>query len=213
MTSPLDALLAAAAKAPVVPVLVVGSVDQAAPLAKALSEGGLTIAEVTLRTPAGVGVIEAMKAAAPELLVGAGTVLNGEDVRNCLDAGADFLVSPGMSPGLLDALEENRRMMIPGVATASEAMSRYEEGFDLLKLFPASVAGGVPALKALAAPFPHLKFMPTGGIGASDASDYLAQPNVVAVGGSWVATKADVDVGNWAGITEKAKAALSAVEG
>ena len=211
MTSPLTALVRAAAKAPVVPVLVVDSVEQAAPLAKALLDGGLTIAEVTLRTPAGVGVIEAMKRAAPELLVGAGTVLNGSDVRNSLDAGADFLVSPGMSPGLLDALADNRGLMIPGVATASEAMSRYEEGFELLKLFPANIAGGIPALKALGAPLPHLKFMPTGGVSAENAGDYLALPNVFAVGGSWIATKDDVSAGSWNAIAAKAREALRAV--
>ena len=211
MTTPLSALKLAAAKAPIVPVLVVASVEEAAPLAKALLEGGLTIAEVTLRTPAGVAAIEAMKKAAPELLVGAGTVLTGEDVRNSLNAGADFLVSPGMSPGLLAALGEHKRLMIPGVGTASEAMSRHEEGFELLKLFPASVAGGIPALKAFAGPLPHLQFMPTGGVSVDNAGDYLALPNVIAVGGSWIATQADVDVGNWAGITEKAKAALRAV--
>ena len=211
MTSPLTALVRAAAKAPVVPVLVVDSVEQAAPLAKALLDGGLTIAEVTLRTPAGVGVIEAMKKAAPELLVGAGTVLNGSDVRNSLDAGADFLVSPGMSPGLLDALADNRGLMIPGVATASEAMIRYEEGFELLKLFPANIAGGIPALKALGAPLPHLKFMPTGGVSAENAGDYLALPNVFAVGGSWIATKDDVSAGSWNAIAAKAREALRAV--
>jgi 2-dehydro-3-deoxyphosphogluconate aldolase/(4S)-4-hydroxy-2-oxoglutarate aldolase len=211
MTTPLSALKRAAAKAPIVPVLVVTSVEEAAPLAKALLDGGLTIAEVTLRTPAGVAAIEAMKKAAPSLLVGAGTVLTGEDVSNSLNAGADFLVSPGMSPGLLAALGTNKSLMIPGVGTASEAMSRNEEGFEMLKLFPASVAGGVPALKALAGPLPHLQFMPTGGVSADNAGDYLALPNVVAVGGSWIATKADMDAGNWAGITEKAKAALRAV--
>ncbi len=211
MTSSLTSLKLAAAKAPIVPVLVIGAVEQAAPLAKALLDGGLTIAEVTLRTPAGVGAIEAMKAAAPELMVGAGTVLNGEDVRCSMDAGADFLVSPGMSPGLLAALGKHKLLMIPGVATASEAMSRHEEGFEMLKLFPASIAGGVPALKALAGPLPHLQFMPTGGVGADNAGDYLALPNVVAVGGSWIATQADVDAGDWAGITRKTREALSAI--
>lgn len=211
MTSPLANLQKAAARAPVVPVLVVSSVDHAAPLAKALLDGGLTIAEVTLRTPAGVGVIEAMKKAAPELLVGAGTVLNGADVRASLDAGADFLVSPGMSPGLLEALGPSRGLMIPGVATASEAMSRHEEGFELLKLFPANIAGGIPALKALGAPLPHLKFMPTGGVSAENAGDYLALPNVFAVGGSWIATKDDAAAGKWDAIAAKAREALRAV--
>jgi len=211
MTSPLATLQKAADRAPVVPVLVVGSVDHAAPLAKALLDGGLTIAEVTLRTPVGVRVIEAMKKAAPELLVGAGTVLNGADVSSSLDAGADFLVSPGMSPGLLEALGPGRGLMIPGVATASEAMSRYEEGFELLKLFPANIAGGIPALKALGAPLPHLKFMPTGGVSAENAGDYLALPNVFAVGGSWIATRDDAEAGRWDAIAAKAREALRSI--
>ncbi|MEZ5955241.1 MAG: bifunctional 4-hydroxy-2-oxoglutarate aldolase/2-dehydro-3-deoxy-phosphogluconate aldolase [Hyphomonas sp.] len=208
MTFPLSRLVEAAKAAPIVPVLVVEEVAHAAPLAKALEDGGLTIAEVTLRTPAGLAVIEAMKTAAPGLQVGAGTVLNAADVKGSLDAGADFLVSPGMSPGLLSALGDNRRLMIPGVVTPSEAMARHEEGFDLLKLFPASIAGGVPALKAFAGPLPHLRFMPTGGIGAKDAGDYLALPNVLAVGGSWIATGEDVLHGNWANISVKARDAL-----
>jgi 2-dehydro-3-deoxyphosphogluconate aldolase/(4S)-4-hydroxy-2-oxoglutarate aldolase len=211
MTSSLTALRLAVAKAPIVPVLVVSDVAQAAPLAKALLEGGLTTAEVTLRTPAGIGAIAAMKAAVPDLLVGAGTVLSGEDVRKSVEAGADFLVSPGMSPGLLEALGEYKPLMIPGVATASEAMSRHEEGFEMLKLFPANIAGGVPALKALAGPLPHLQFVPTGGVSAENAGDYLALKNVIAVGGSWVATQADVDSGDWEGISRKARAALSAI--
>ncbi|MCA8899666.1 MAG: bifunctional 4-hydroxy-2-oxoglutarate aldolase/2-dehydro-3-deoxy-phosphogluconate aldolase [Hyphomonas sp.] len=209
MTIPLQKLVEAAAAAPVVPVLVVPDVAHAAPLASALVEGGLTIAEVTLRTPAGLAAIEAMKRAEPGLHVGAGTVLSDKDVRQSLEAGADFLVSPGMSPGLLAALGDKRRLMIPGVATASEAMSRHEEGFDLLKLFPASIAGGIPALKALAGPLPHLKFMPTGGIGARDAADYLALPNVLAVGGSWIATAEDVLHGKWAEVSRKAREAVS----
>lgn len=212
MTSSLGPLLRAAAKAPIVPVLVIESADHAAQLARALLDGGLTIAEVTLRTPAALRSIEAMKAAAPHLLVGAGTVLSADDVRQALDAGADFLVSPGMSPGLLEGMGNHRSLMIPGVATASEAMSRHEEGFELLKLFPANVAGGVPALKALAAPLPHLKFMPTGGIGASDAGDYLALANVVAVGGSWIATKEDVAEKRWSEISAKARKALNPVQ-
>ena len=211
MTFSLTEMKRAAAKAPVVPVLVIGSVEQAAPLARALQDGGLTIAEVTLRTPAGIGAIAAMKAAAPELLVGAGTVLTGEDVRNSVEAGADFLVSPGMSPGLLNALGKYRPLMIPGIATASEAMCRHEEGFEMLKLFPASVAGGIPALKALAGPLPHLQFMPTGGVSADNAGEYLALPNVVAVGGSWIATEKDVSTGAWSEVAEKARTALSKI--
>ena len=211
MSSSLDDLKAAARKAPIVPVLVVPDVASAGPLASALVEGGLTIAEVTLRTPSALQVIEEMKRACPELIVGAGTVLTGEDVKNSLSAGSDFLVSPGMSPRLLDALGDHKDITIPGVATASEAMTRYEEGFGMLKLFPAAIAGGVAALKALSGPLPHLQFMPTGGVSADNAGEYLALPNVVAVGGSWIATEKDVTSGAWADIASKAKTALSAI--
>ena len=211
MTQSLDLLTAAARTAPIVPVLVVPDVESAAPLAGALVEGGLRIAEVTLRTSSGLAVIESMKAAQPDLIVGAGTVLTGEDVRNSVDAGADFLVSPGMSPKLLESIADYRKIAIPGVATASEAMARSEEGFEMLKLFPAAIAGGVAALKAMSGPLPHLRFMPTGGVSADNASDYLALPNVVAVGGSWIATEKDVAARDWAGIAAKARTALGSL--
>lgn len=211
MTSSLDALKAAARRAPIVPVLVVPDVDAAAPLAEALVAGGLTIAEVTLRTESGLKVIEEMKKAQPDLIVGAGTVLTGEDVSNAMNAGSDFLVSPGMSPKLLDALGDHKEITIPGVATASEAMTRHEEGFRMLKLFPAAIAGGVGALKALSGPLPHLEFMPTGGVSADNAADYLALPNVVAVGGSWIATEKDVATGAWSDVVAKAKTALTRI--
>ncbi|MBU1286465.1 MAG: bifunctional 4-hydroxy-2-oxoglutarate aldolase/2-dehydro-3-deoxy-phosphogluconate aldolase [Alphaproteobacteria bacterium] len=211
MTFPLKSLVEAASTAPIVPVLVVDRIEMAAPLARALVDGGLTIAEVTLRTPSGLAVIEEMKSAEPGLKVGAGTVLTEADVDNALSAGSDFLVSPGMSPKLLAGLGNRRRLMIPGVATASEAMSRHEEGFDLLKLFPATIAGGVGALKAIAGPLPHLRFMPTGGITEADAGKYVALPNVVAVGGSWIATGADIAAEDWKGISAKARKALAAI--
>jgi|TARA_R110002020_G_scaffold316899_2_gene532519 2-dehydro-3-deoxyphosphogluconate aldolase / (4S)-4-hydroxy-2-oxoglutarate aldolase len=211
MTFPLKSLVEAASKAPIVPVLVVDRIEMAAPLARALVDGGLTIAEVTLRTPSGLAVIEEMKSAEPGLKVGAGTVLTEADVDNALSAGSDFLVSPGMSPKLLAGLGNRRRLMIPGVATASEAMSRHEDGFDLLKLFPATIAGGIGALKAIAGPLPHLRFMPTGGITEADAGKYVALPNVVAVGGSWIATGADIAAEDWKGISAKARKALAAI--
>ncbi|MFN3608089.1 MAG: bifunctional 4-hydroxy-2-oxoglutarate aldolase/2-dehydro-3-deoxy-phosphogluconate aldolase [Hyphomonas sp.] len=201
----------AARRAPVVPVLVVDSAASAAPLAKALEAAGVTIAEVTLRTADGLKVISEMRKAAPGLIVGAGTVLSGRDVDAALDAGAEFLVSPGMSPGLRAALGGREHLMIPGVATASEAMTRMEEGFQRLKLFPASIAGGVPALKALAGPLPHLRFMPTGGITEGEVESYLRQPNVFAVGGSWIASQVDIGAGNWARITETARRLLALV--
>lgn len=211
MTFPLRSLVEAANKAPIVPVLVVDRIEIAAHLARALVDGGLTIAEVTLRTPSGLAVIEEMKSAEPGLKIGAGTVLTETDAENALAAGADFLVAPGMSPKLLAGLGGHRRLMIPGVATASEAMARHEDGFDLLKLFPASIAGGVSALKALGAPLPHLRFMPTGGITEADVGKYLALPNVFAAGGSWIATGADIAAEDWKGISAKARKALAAI--
>ncbi len=209
MADMIQKLDAAARKAPVVPVIVVDDAKQAAPLARALVKAGVTIAEVTLRTPAGLAAIAAMKAEAPELLVGAGTVLNGKDVDDALMAGAEFLVSPGMSAGLRDALKGRESVMIPGIATASEAMSRQEEGFQRLKLFPASIAGGAPALKALNGPLPHLKFMPTGGISEDEVKTYLKLPNVFAIGGSWIASQKDIAEGNWGKIEDIARRLLA----
>lgn len=209
MADMIQKLDAAARKAPVVPVIVVDDARQAAPLARALVKAGVTIAEVTLRTPAGLAAIAAMKAEAPELLVGAGTVLSGKDVDDALKAGAEFLVSPGMSAGLRDALKGRESVMIPGIATASEAMSRHEEGFQRLKLFPASIAGGAPALKALNGPLPHLKFMPTGGISEDEVKTYLKLPNVFAIGGSWIASQKDIAEGNWGKIEDIARRLLA----
>jgi len=209
MADMIQKLDAAARKAPVVPVIVVDDAKAAAPLARALVKAGVTIAEVTLRTPAGLAAIAAMKVEAPELLVGAGTVLSGKDVDDALKAGAEFLVSPGMSAGLRDALKGRESVMIPGTATASEAMSRHEEGFQRLKLFPASIAGGAPALKALNGPLPHLKFMPTGGISEDEVKTYLKLPNVFAIGGSWIASQKDIAEGNWAKIEDIARRLLA----
>jgi 2-dehydro-3-deoxyphosphogluconate aldolase/(4S)-4-hydroxy-2-oxoglutarate aldolase len=210
MTDLIARLDTAASKAPVVPVLVVDSVAAAAPLAIALEQAGLTMAEVTLRTADGLKVIAAMAKAAPGLIIGAGTVLTGAQADAALSAGAAFLVSPGMAPGLRAALAGREHLMIPGVATASEAMARHEDGFRRLKLFPASLAGGVPALKSLAGPMPHLKFMPTGGITEADVPAYLAQPNVFAIGGSWIASPADISAGNWDRIGGIARRLLAA---
>lgn len=209
MSDIIQRLDAAAKEAPIVPVLVMDAAASSAPLAHALEAAGIKIVEVTLRTADGLKAIEAMRTAAPGLIVGAGTVLSGRDVDAALDAGAEFLVSPGMSPALRAALGGREQLMIPGVATASEAMARSEEGFRRLKLFPASIAGGIPALKALAGPLPHLKFMPTGGITETEVADYLRQPNVYAVGGSWIAGQTDIAEGNWSKITDTARRLLA----
>ncbi|MEM1146730.1 MAG: bifunctional 4-hydroxy-2-oxoglutarate aldolase/2-dehydro-3-deoxy-phosphogluconate aldolase [Pseudomonadota bacterium] len=195
--------------APIVPVLTVTSVDHAAPLAKALINGGLRSAEVTLRTPVALEVIAEMKQAAPDLVVGAGTICTEGDVDAALKAGADFLVSPGAAPDLLKALAYHDGVILPGVATASEAMTRFEEGYGVLKFFPAEAAGGVHFLKSLAGPLPHIDFMPTGGVKPHNARDYLDLPNVIAAGGTWIASPEEMAAGDWSGIEAKVRAAAA----
>ena len=219
----MTAFRAAIEKAPIVPVLTVYEADHAEPLAEALAKGGLTAVEVTLRTPAALDVIRIMGEAQPDLLVGAGTIISEGDVDAALKAGStspsemivpalkagsDFLVTPGTSPLLLDALGNHDGVILPGVSTTSEAMARFDEGYGVMKFFPAEAAGGANFLKSLSGPLPHMDFMPTGGITPRNAGDYLSLPNVIAVGGSWLATKDEMAKGDWAAIVEKAKDAV-----
>jgi len=197
----------------IVPVITIEDVAAAAPLAAALERGGLPVAEVTLRTPDALAALRAMKRAAPSLLVGAGTLRTPRDVEAAVAHGADFLVSPGTTPALERALLESGRLAIPGVATPSEALARAEAGFSLLKLFPAEAVGGRALLRSLAGPLPELRFVPTGGIDAARAPDYLALPNVVAIGGSWIAERSAIRSGDWAGIEARARAARALVTG
>lgn len=192
--------------APVVPVLVVEDVAQARPLAGALIAGGLPVLEVTLRTPAALDAIRAM-AQVPGGHVGAGTLITPDDVRAARAAGATFGVSPGATGALLDACEAEGLPLLPGAATASEAMRLLARGYDMLKFFPAGAAGGVAALKALAGPLPQVGFCPTGGVTPANAGAYLDLPNVVCVGGSWVAPRDRTEAGDWPGITALARAA------
>lgn len=193
--------------APVVPVLVIEDVAQAGPLARALVAGGLRALEVTLRTPAALEAIAAMAEAAPEAVVGVGTLRTADDVRAAVAAGARFGVSPGLSQAVLNAAEEARLPMLPGVATPSEALAAAERGLEVLKFFPAEANGGVPVLRAWESPLSGLVFCPTGGIGPANAGDYLALPNVLCVGGSWMAPQEMLTRGDWAGITRLALAA------
>ncbi len=182
--------------APVIPVLVVHDPAQARPLAEALVRGGLPALEVTLRTPAALEVIAEMAQVAGGT-VGAGTLLTPADVALAVEAGARFGVSPGSTPVLLDAAEEAGLPMLPGAATATEAMALLDRGYTVQKFFPAEAAGGARALAALAAPLPQIRFCPTGGIGLSNAPDYLALSNTLCVGGSWVAPKTALEAGDW----------------
>lgn len=195
--------------APVVPVLIVDDVALAAPLARALVAGGLRALEVTLRTPVALDVIRAMVDAAPDALVGAGTLLSPADVRAVHAAGARFGVSPGLSDAVLGAAEDEGLPMLPGVATPTEAMRALERGLGTLKFFPAEQAGGVAMLKAWASPLASLAFCPTGGITAASAPGYLGLPNVLCVGGSWVAPGDALASGDWGRITELARAACA----
>lgn len=203
-----ETTLALCRMAPVIPVLVIRDPAHAAPLARALVAGGLPVLEVTLRTPAALEVIIEM-ARVPGAVVGAGTVLSPADVRSVIAAGAGFAVSPGSTDRLLSACEEGGLPILPGAATASEAMALLERGYTTQKFFPAQVAGGVPALRALSQPLPQISFCPTGGIGPANAADYLSLRNVICVGGSWVAPAEMVAAGDWDGIEGLARAAAA----
>ena len=194
--------------APVVPVLVIDQLAHARPLAEALVAGGLPVLEVTLRTPTALEVIRAM-AGVPGGVVGAGTLLTRADVKAAKAAGATFGVSPGATDRLLDACEDEGLPLLAGAATATEVMALLERGYTVQKFFPAEASGGAPALKAIGSPLPQVSFCPTGGIGLGNARDYLSLPNVLCVGGSWVAPKALMEAGDWAGITRLATEAAA----
>lgn len=190
----------------VIPVLVVKESQQAQPLAEALVAGGLTVLEVTLRTPAALEVIRLMSEV-PGSQVGAGTVLTLADVKAAKAAGAQFAVSPGATADLVKAAADEGLPLLPGASTASEVMSLLELGVDTLKFFPAEAAGGVAMLKSLYGPLPKVRFCPTGGITEQTAANYLALPNVMCVGGSWVTPDHLVQAGNWSAIQALAQAA------
>ncbi|WP_170390628.1 bifunctional 4-hydroxy-2-oxoglutarate aldolase/2-dehydro-3-deoxy-phosphogluconate aldolase [Ruegeria arenilitoris] len=199
------------ALAPIVPVLVVDDAAHARPLAEALVAGGLPALEVTLRTPAALDAIRAM-AQVPGGVVGAGTLVTPDDVRAAKEAGAQFGVSPGATDALIAACEAEGLPLLPGAATATEAMRLLEQGYDMLKFFPAEASGGAPALKAIGAPLPQITFCPTGGVSPSNARDYLSLPNVICAGGSWVAPKQMVAQGDWAGIEALAREAAALMD-
>jgi len=192
--------------APIVPVLVIRDVAHARPLAEALVAGGLPALEVTLRTPAALEAIREM-ATVPGGVVGAGTLITPDDVHAAKDAGATFGVSPGATDELLAACEEADLPLLPGAATATEAMCLLGRGYDMLKFFPAEASGGAPALKAIGAPLPQISFCPTGGVSPDNAHSYLSLSNVICAGGSWVAPSALVETGKWDEIEALAKAA------
>ncbi len=210
MQAKLNAAFAAALRRlRIVPVLTIASAAEGVAIARALCAGGLDAIEVTLRTPSALDALRAIRAEIPEARVGAGTVLTPEQGRDAILAGAQFIVSPGMTPRLIEAAESWPVPFLPGAVTASEAMALADLGYRVLKFFPAEASGGAAALKALAAPLADIAFCPTGGIDGSNVADYLALPNVAAVGGSWVAPAKLVAARDWDGITALARSAAT----
>lgn len=201
------ALAAVLGLCPVVPVLVVDEPDEAIGLGRALAAGGLRVLEVTLRTPGALDCIAAMADALDGAVVGAGTVLSAAQLAESQEAGARFAVSPGSTPDLLAAAAMSSLPLLPGAATASEAMRLMEAGYVFQKFFPAEASGGIAALKGIGGPLPQIRFCPTGGVTAENAAAYLALPNVVCVGGTWVASADQVRQRDWAAIEANARAA------
>ena len=197
----------------VVPVIVISDVAQAVPLAHALLEGGIDVMEITLRHAAGLAAIEAVAKNLPHMVVGAGTVTQPHEMQNVKDAGASFALSPGMTTRLIEAAKTCGLAFVPGVMTPSEVMAAREQGFKLLKLFPAAQAGGIAMLKALTGPLEDMRFCPTGGVSLENMASYLALPNVAMVGGSWVTPLNLIEQGQWARITELARQATAMAAG
>ncbi|MFF7336751.1 bifunctional 4-hydroxy-2-oxoglutarate aldolase/2-dehydro-3-deoxy-phosphogluconate aldolase [Streptomyces sp. NPDC008163] len=198
--------------APVVPVVVLEDAADAVPLARALVAGGLPAIEVTLRTAAAPDAIRAIAAEVPDAVVGAGTVISARNVADTVAAGARFLVSPGWTDTLLDAMKGSGLPFLPGVSTTSEVVALLERGVTEMKFFPAEAAGGTAYLKALSAPLPQARFCPTGGISAASAPSYLALPNVGCVGGSWMVPADAVAARDWA-LVERLAAGAAALRG
>jgi len=197
--------------APLIPVITIERVSDAVPLARALVAGGLQALEITLRTPAAPAAAAVIVKEVPEAILGLGTVLTAQDLDTARALDARFALSPGATPELLEAAAECDLPFIPGVQTASELMAALARGFDVVKFFPAGPAGGIAALRALAGPFPQVRFCPTGGVGADNFMDWLALPNVASVGGSWLAPSSEIRAGDWAAITARARAAMAKV--
>jgi len=209
MASKTEKVLSILKLQPVVPVLIVDDAKSAVDLAKALVAGGLRAIEITLRTPAALDAIKAVAAEVEGANVGAGTILNSKDYEAAVKAGSTFIVSPGVAPSVLSAAKDSAVPLLPGTATPSEVMTLREAGYDVMKFFPAEQAGGAAMLKAWSSPLAGTFFCPTGGISLKNAKDYLSLPNVVCVGGSWVAPKELVAAGDWAGITKLASEAFA----
>lgn len=209
MSQKIDLLLPIVQGQTVIPVLLIDDLSHAVPLARALAKGGLTAIEVTLRTSAALDSIKAIAQEVPEAIVGAGTILNADNYEAAENAGAKFIVSPGLTGELIDIADDSDIPLLPGSISPSELMSALEEGYEFLKFFPAEAAGGIDFVKSLSSPFANVKFCPTGGITQATASAWLNLPNVVCIGGSWIAPKQLVQDGNWDAITKLAAQAAA----
>lgn len=208
--SVVNALSAASllAKGPIIPVVVLHQLADALPLAQAVLAGGITVLEITLRTPIALDVIHLLRTEFPEACVGAGTVLNGWQLQQCQDVGSQFAISPGSTAELLKAGMHSEIPLLPGVSSVSDIMEGIGYGYSHFKFFPAEAVGGIPLLKAIAGPFPSLRFCPTGGIQDKNYLDYLTLANVDCVGGSWIVPDEAIQQKNWSLITELCLSAL-----
>jgi len=203
---------------PLIPVIVINDLAHAVPMAKALVAGGVHLLEITLRTEAGLKAISAVKESVPEAIVGAGTVCNALDFQKAIDAGAEFIVSPGLTPELIEKAKQVelagqwQGVFLPGVATASEVMVAVQAGFNQLKCFPASAIGAMNLLKAWSGPFPTVQFCPTGGISKDNYQEYLSLPNVICAGSSWLTESELLLQGDWREVTHRAGEILNLSE-
>ncbi len=197
---------------PIVPVLVINNVEEALLIAEALLTAGIKVLEVALRTPAALDIISVIARELPEAIVGSGTVTNRQQLQQSYDAGAKFSISPGLTKSLLQAGNESNITLIPGISTISELMDGVDYGYDHFKFFPAEALGGVNALRSIGGPFPDIRFCPTGGINLNNIHDYLALPNVMCCGGSWLVSSEIINNKNWSKITKLASQALEHVK-
>lgn len=199
------------ASGPIVPVLVIKKVEDALPIAEALLEANVKVLEVTLRTPAALDAISEIAAKLPEAIIGSGTVTNRQTLQQSIDAGSKFAISPGLTPDLLQAGNEAKSALIPGISSISELMTAIDHGYDHVKFFPAESSGGAKAIQSIGGPFPNIRFCPTGGININNINNYLKLSNVACCGGSWLVTDEIVANKDWSAITKLAKEALAHV--
>jgi 2-dehydro-3-deoxyphosphogluconate aldolase/(4S)-4-hydroxy-2-oxoglutarate aldolase len=197
------------AMGPIVPVLVIDKVEDALPIAEALLAADVKVLEVTLRTPVALDVISLIAKELPEAIIGSGTVTNRQQLQQSYDAGAKFAISPGLTKDLLQAGNEGNIALIPGISSISELMDGADYGYDHLKFFPAEASGGIKAIQSIGGPFPDINFCPTGGINLKNVRDYLALPNVICCGGSWLVSNDIVSNKNWSEVTKLANQALT----